>query len=112
MMDLKPPTASFSTPQSDASVSQHRMLSVVPLALPDHDTVELAERVIEAARQRLQTSGYYALRHVQCKRSGTTLVLCGRVPSFYQKQLAQSLVMDLVKATVIERIDNQVQVAE
>lgn len=43
-------------------------------------------------QRRLRTSTYIALRDVRCFRDGGVVVLCGRVPTFFLKQLAQEIV--------------------
>jgi len=45
----------------------------------------------QAARAELRASSYTALRHVRCCVSDGRIVLCGTVPSFYLKQMAQCL---------------------
>ncbi len=49
-------------------------------------------RVTEAARDRLQRSPYPIVRRLSCEYQGGVLILRGRVPSFYYKQLAQETV--------------------
>lgn len=71
---------------------------------------EAVAQVIEVARARLQASSYYALRTVSCTVQERVLVLNGCVSTFYLKQLAQSLVMDLVASAWIDRLDNQIEV--
>ena len=48
----------------------------------------------EAAR-RLDGCGYPALRNVDCEFQSGTLRLKGRVSSFYQKQVAQTVVTQI-----------------
>jgi osmotically-inducible protein OsmY len=47
---------------------------------------------VEIAQQRLQKSDYVSLRDVRCTADADSLVLRGRVPSFYLKQIAQEIV--------------------
>jgi osmotically-inducible protein OsmY len=57
---------------------------------------------------RLHVSQHAALRNVTCRIDDDTVVLYGRVPSYYLKQLAQ------VKATTVpgvECVDNRIEVA-
>ncbi len=103
---------SWNSSSNEATAGECRGLSVIPIGLPNHDSATLVDRVVEAVLQRLRSSSYYALRHVQCKQVGASLILYGHVPSYYQKQLAQSLAMDLIRSTVINRLDNQVEVIE
>ena len=69
-----------------------------PLAAPTtfHDSIpQLAERL-------LGRSGYRALRQVHCEYAAGTLTLLGQVPSFYMKQVAQTLVKHLDDVTIID----------
>lgn len=59
-------------------------------------------------RESLQFAQHAALRHIACTVHDNTVVLHGRVPSYYLKQLAQ------VKVTCvpgIEQVDNHIEVA-
>jgi osmotically-inducible protein OsmY len=59
-------------------------------------------------REKLHFTQHAALRCVTYSVEGDTVVLYGRVPSYYLKQLAQ------VKVTCvpgIERVDNRIEVA-
>lgn len=58
------------------------------------------------AQQALQASPIYALREVRVEQTGNTLLLSGRVSSFYHKQLAQELVLALAEGVeVVNTID-------
>lgn len=65
---------------------------------------ELTERV----RDRLRQSGHYAMRTVTCDDEEGTLVLNGRLPSFYYKQLAQEVVLNVEGVT---RLVNRIEVS-
>jgi osmotically-inducible protein OsmY len=52
----------------------------------------LASEVMQAAKDRLQQSPHVALREVTCEFRQGLLVLRGRVPTFYHKQLAQETI--------------------
>ncbi|MGE0757797.1 MAG: hypothetical protein AB7F89_26440 [Pirellulaceae bacterium] len=58
--------------------------------------------VEEAARIRLQLSPYRAIRQCSCTFDGETLRLCGEVPTYHYKQLAQVAVagMDGVQSVI------------
>jgi hypothetical protein len=45
-----------------------------------------------ALEQRLQSSPYWSLRQLVCDEDEDGLIVRGTVPSYYLKQLAQSLV--------------------
>ena len=51
------------------------------------------DRIETLLRSRLRDSGYYTLRRISCELDGNVLRLDGRVSSYYEKQLAQSLVL-------------------
>lgn len=48
-------------------------------------------RLVEAARDALSRKRCDGLREVRCEGTGRTLVLRGRVASYYLKQLAQEI---------------------
>ena len=56
----------------------------------------------------LRRSRYPALRTVSCDYQGGVLVLRGRLPSYYLKQMAQEVVAHQVQG--VGRLDNQIQV--
>jgi len=63
-------------------------------------------KIEESARNRFEHSSYFALRDVGCTYHDRTLTLCGRLPSYYLKQLAQAMVADLDGvASVVNRIE-------
>lgn len=64
-------------------------------------------RIAEAARERLRSSPYQALRIVRCECRHGVLTLAGRVPSFYMRQVAQAQLRDLVG---VRRIEDHLQV--
>jgi hypothetical protein len=61
----------------------------------------------ELAEGRLRGKPYLALRNLSCDCRGGVLVLRGRLPTYYLKQVAQEAVARLEG---VERIDNQIQV--
>jgi osmotically-inducible protein OsmY len=63
--------------------------------------------VTEMVGKRLQRSPYAAVRRVTCYFDEGVLVLQGDVPSYYQKQLAQSAVTGF---SSIERVANRIRV--
>lgn len=67
----------------------------------------LDETVSRTAESRLRDSSHLFLRHVKCGYDQGRLQLEGKVPSFYLKQLAQSLVQGVQG---VERIDNRLTV--
>lgn len=73
------------TPGSDGLPSTEDPQKVVERAPADQD-------IVAKATQRLQTSGYRALRAIQCECEQGILRLRGGVNSFFHLQLAQELV--------------------
>ena len=68
------------------------MLSDFP---KDHNVDLPSHEVTEAAKARLQKSPYLRIRNLSCEYDQGVLVLGGRLPSFYLKQLAQVAVAGL-----------------
>ena len=67
------------------------------------------ENALEAdANALLGKSSYRAVRHVSCEVCGCVLILRGRVPSFYMKQIAQEEVRQLLDGSLV--IQNQLEV--
>ncbi len=62
----------------------------------------------EKARSALQSSSYQAVRDVSCEVCDCVLILRGRVPSFYMKQIAQTVVRHLLDGSLV--LDNQLEV--
>ena len=58
-------------------------------------------------RAALQTAGYRPLAGLDCRLTNGSIVLTGRVPSYYLKQVAQTVVLRLATAW---RVDNCVNV--
>lgn len=59
-------------------------------------------------QRRLRTEGDMSLRHVECEFHDGLVVLRGRVPTYYVKQLAQSI---LLIDPAVEAIENLIEVA-
>ena len=68
-----------------------------------------AESVLLETRRRLGAAGYRVLRQIECEYSGGVLVLRGSVPTFYLKQIAQSV---LLNNPIVERVVNLIDVPE
>jgi osmotically-inducible protein OsmY len=63
--------------------------------------------VVEEVRSRLQGMAYHALKQIVCEYRDGTLVLRGRLPSYYLKQVAQTAV---ARVAGVERVVNQIEV--
>jgi osmotically-inducible protein OsmY len=71
-----------------------------------HD-VDVHHQVIHQATARLGQSSHLFLRHVECHAEGRVLSLHGKVPSFYLKQAAQTLLQTIEG---VDRVDNHLVV--
>lgn len=60
-----------------------------------------------AAKARLEASPYPSIRQIVCQYDEGVLVLRGRLPSFFHKQLAQSAVAEVEG---IKQIVNHIEV--
>lgn len=69
--------------------------------------LEDRDLMIESA---LQASAYAALRDVCCCVEGDHIVVCGSVPSFYLKQVAQCLLLQRFGTS--HRIENRLAVID
>lgn len=77
-------------------------------AVPNSATARLLKSSVEeVAYKRFLDSGYSALRGVRCDFHEGVLTLRGRVPSYYLKQIAQTLVRTLDR---VELIENRLEV--
>lgn len=65
------------------------------------------QQVLQRAKRCFATSAYFALRRVACAYHEGVLILRGRVPSFYLKQVAQTIVKNAVEGI---QIDNRIEV--
>jgi osmotically-inducible protein OsmY len=63
--------------------------------------------VVEEVRSRLQDQPYHALKQIACEYRDGTLILRGRLPSYYLKQVAQTAV---ARIAGVERVLNQIEV--
>jgi len=71
------------------------------------DTPLRFRKTAEAARECLTTSPYQPLRRILCECDRGILVLKGRLPSFYYKQLAQEAV---ARVRGVARVVNEIEV--
>lgn len=70
---------------------------------------ELRDRAVEdQANAVLRSSSYHPVRRVTCEVRQRVLILRGRVPSFHMKQIAQTVVRNLLHDGLA--IDNRVEV--
>jgi len=79
------------------------------IAPPLPTNVTFSDSVAHLAETLLGRSGYRSLQRVHCEYVAGTLTLRGQVPSFYMKQVAQTVVKSLRGVTLI---DNRLEVHE
>jgi len=75
-----------------------------------HSTTPVAERpaaIALTAETRLRESGYLALRDVSCEVRDGVLDLHGHLPTYYLKQIAQALVIEIEG---VRRVINRIEV--
>lgn len=58
---------------------------------PRHDSLVIQDAIQEV----LRLAGYGSLRCIQVECAGDAVTLSGRVPTYYLKQLAQNVVLDV-----------------
>ena len=75
---------------------------------PDPQRPDPRAGIQALAERGLRSSRYAALKRVSCDYQGGVLVLRGRLPSYYLKQMAQEVVGHQVQG--VSRLDKQIQV--
>lgn len=71
------------------------------------ETQEAGPHLVDRLHQALQASGYAQLRRIKVDVQDGCAILQGRVPSYYLKQYAQSLVLAFPG---IRRVENEIEV--
>jgi hypothetical protein len=66
------------------------------------------ERLAALATERLRNSEYPSIRNVACLPKGDAIVLTGKVPDFFHKQLAQTWLIRFAPAAL--EIENKLEV--
>ena len=66
------------------------------------------ERIEELVQSRLRSSPYPSIQRLKSRVRKGRVVLRGRVPTFFEKQIAQESIADL---DGIEQVENRVEVA-
>lgn len=82
------------------------MKSNQTLILDRLDTI--SDSILDKIRKGLRSSGHPMLRHVECDYHEGIVILRGRVPTYYLKQVAQSIVLS---HSGVEELVNQIEVA-
>jgi hypothetical protein len=75
---------------------------------PDEQTPDPQASLQAVAERALRSGPYPPLKRLSCDYRGGVLVLRGRLPSYYLKQMAQEVVAHQVPG--VGRLDNQIQV--
>ncbi|MCA9214259.1 MAG: hypothetical protein KDB27_14405 [Planctomycetales bacterium] len=57
------------------------------------------------ALNALAASPVYTMRQLEVEQDGDSLIITGRVPTFYQKQMAQEIVRHAVACELVNSID-------
>jgi hypothetical protein len=87
----------------------NRRLSLKSVAIePTAQGANRGDALLAQANANLGGSPYYAVRRVLCELRDGNLVLNGRVPSYFLKQVAQTVVRHGMAGTI--EIVNRVQV--
>jgi osmotically-inducible protein OsmY len=86
--------------------TQARHQAVLWFAKRTSDSVD--ETLESLVQSELGQSPYAEIRNVSCKFSDGILVLSGRVPTYYLKQVAQRLALQHLRGVV--SVDNQLTV--
>jgi hypothetical protein len=85
------------------------MLAVQPTGTePDTQRSDPQDSPQAVAERGLHSSRYSALKHVSCDCQGGVLVLRGRLPSYYLKQIAQEVVARQFDKA--RRLENRIEV--
>jgi osmotically-inducible protein OsmY len=70
-------------------------------------TIDTPPAVEDHARRQLQGQPYHALKQVSCEYRDGVLILRGRLPSYYLKQMAQTAV---ARVAGVGRVVNHIEV--
>ena|SRR3972149_6375303 len=82
--------------------------SMIESSVPSVFVTARLTSVAEMAQSRLYGSGYHTVRCVSCEFHEGVLILHGRTPSYYLKQVAQEVVKHV---RGVEEIVNRIEVA-
>jgi hypothetical protein len=73
-----------------------------------HEKAQFEQEIATRVKAELGNSTYHPIRRVLCELRNGILVLRGQVPSYFLKQIAQTLVHRRANGSI--RIDNQLEV--
>jgi BON domain-containing protein len=84
------------------------MIQLASLMRPEREPTHASnsDHLVRQIEGRLRASPYLSLRRVSCLRRQGRLVLRGRVPTYYVKQLAQSIVRSICpEREIVDQIE-------
>jgi len=84
----------------------HRLMRILPLPAPAANPDPQAD-LLHAAHASLQTAPSQAIRSLRCVLVDGALEIGGKVPTYYQKQIAQELIRRQLPTI---QVNNRVQV--
>ena len=84
--------------------------ATLPLDVLGRDRTRRRLAIERAAQAELRRSSHFAVRGIDCEYSDGVLTLRGRLPSFFLKQMAQSVVSCRLDGVAV--VDNQLQVTQ
>jgi hypothetical protein len=96
------PTRGSRPPKQRLAPLRDRVASTPSTTITDDD-----DFIRLAVERQLRSSGYFPLLRVRCSIQDGVVVLHGSVPSYYMKQQAQTVVLDL---GFIMRFENRCEV--
>jgi hypothetical protein len=94
---------------SPAKFAKYFSLSIMILALK-RSVVNDAEFLAASAMEEFRRSEYPEIRGLMCQAENGEVVIVGKVPSFYHKQLAQTWLIQRGADEV--KIENRLEIAE
>jgi len=97
------PTRGTTPPNRRLAPLKDRIASTPSITIDEDAFIRLA------VERQLRSSGYFPLLQVQCSVQDGVVVLGGSVPSYYMKQQAQTIVLNL---GFIERFENRCEVQD
>lgn len=77
--------------------------------LPKPETIRPSQPICAVVMAALRSTGYRLLANLQCEVQDGIVKLSGSVPSFFLKQMAQSVVLRLDQ---VKRVENSLEVRE
>jgi hypothetical protein len=84
-------------------------LSTLLKSIPGEFQPNQDQLLCDAAYRQLRSCGYRHLSWLRCEVADGVVVLSGRLPSFYLKQVAQTVVQ---KLDALKGLKNHIQVCE